>query len=374
MIGEAERIARIRLFRSETIGPITFYKLLGRFGSAVKALDALPLMTRRPEGKTSPRITSVQEVANELHLLDQYGGRMVVFGDNDYPEWLSTIEDAPPVLSVLGNTDLLSKNCVAIVGARNASANARRFTQKLAEDLGNKGQVIVSGLARGIDAAAHQASLQTGTIAVLAGGIDQIYPAENTDLYKNIAQHGCIATEMPFGTAPTAHHFPRRNRIVSGVSKGVIVVEASLKSGSLITARLAAEQGREVFAVPGFPGDPRAAGPNSLIQNGAKLVQCADDILEDIAAMDDRHIKPQTNLFDGIAENYTPFEMAEGKSGIPQNGHESILENLTQTPTEVDELVRSCQISIQDIQTVLLELELAGEIYRHPGNRVSKAA
>ena len=372
-LSQAERIARLSLFRSETVGPITFYKLLSRFGSAVEALKALPLMAQRGGKKKDIRIMTVQQAEHELKMLHDYGGEIVIVGDDNYPEWLTTIEDAPPVLSYLGDVSLLSKSCVGIVGARNASANGRRLTQSLAAELGGKGQIIVSGLARGIDTAAHVASLQTGTIAVLAGGIDQIYPSENTDLYKEIAKHGCVVTEMPFGTAPTAHHFPRRNRIVSGLSKGVVVVEASMRSGSLITARLAAEQGREVFAVPGFPGDPRAAGPNSLIQNGAKLIQSADDILEELMAMDNKVIK-QTNLFDGIAEDFTPFEYDQSSNDNPADAHDAVLKTLTHTPTEVDEISRSCHISIKDIQTVLLELELAGAIDRHPGNRISKAA
>lgn len=374
MIGEAERIARIRLFRSETVGPITFYKLLARFGSAIKAIEALPQMAQRAGRASPPRVTTVQEVSDELKMLEAQGGQMVVYGDDHYPEWLTNVEDAPPVLSVLGDAALLAQSCLAIVGARNASANGKRYTQSLATELGQKGQIIVSGLARGIDTAAHRAALQTGTIAVLAGGIDQIYPTENTDLYHEIIKYGCVVSEMPMGAAPTAHHFPRRNRIVSGLSKGVVVVEASMKSGSLITARLAAEQGREVFAVPGFPGDPRAAGPNALIQNGAKLVQGADDILEDIAAMDVKSIRPQQTLFDGIAEDFTPFEYANENDDGSDNKHDIVLQTLTQTPTDVDELVRSCQISIQNMQAVLLDLELAGDILRHPGNRVSRAA
>lgn len=374
VLSDAERIARLRLFRSESIGPVTFYKMLGRFGSAVKALEAIPLMAQRSAKKKTIRIMSVQEASDELKMLQSYGGKMIIFGDADYPEWLTTIDDAPPVLSIIGDAKYLSQSSIAIVGARNASANGKRFAAILAETLGQKGQVIVSGLARGIDTCAHRASLATGTIAVLAGGIDQIYPNENKELYAQIAEQGCVVSEMAFGTAPTAHLFPRRNRIVSGLSKGVVIVEASLKSGSLITARLASEQGREVFAVPGFPGDPRAEGPNSLIQNGAKLVQNADDILEEVMAMKQKAILPQTNLFEGIAEDYKAFNEDMDDIELSTSGYDIVLQNLSQTPTEVDELCRSCQISIRDIQTVLLELEITGEIHRHPGNRVSKAA
>ena len=369
---ESERIARLRLFRSESVGPITFYRLLSRFGSAQKALEALPTLAQRGGKKAAPRIMTMDEAGEEIAKLHAYGGRGIVFGDADYPEWLSTIEDAPPVLSVLGDAALLSKPSVAIVGARNASANAKRFTHMLAWDLGKKGQLVVSGMARGIDTAAHQASLQTGTVAVLAGGIDQIYPTENTDLYKDIIAHGCVVSEMPFGTAPTAHHFPRQNRIVSGLSKGTVVVEASTRSGSLITARLAAEQGREVFAVPGFPGDPRAAGPNGLIQNGATLIQNADDVLAELLSIDQKSIKPQLS-FDGIAEGFTPFDHANDEMSLtPLNAYESVMEIVSHAPMDVDELCRLSQVSIKDIQMTLLEMELAGTVQRHPGNRVSR--
>jgi len=371
-LSESECIARLRLIRSEKIGPITFYKLLSRFGNASKALEQLPILAERG-GKKSTYIMSDDEAQAELNALHNFGGRMIVVGDADYPEWLSTVEDAPPVLNIMGDASLLSKSCIGIVGARNASANAKRLTNTLAMELGKKGQVIASGLARGIDTAAHVASLETGTIAVVAGGLDEIYPTENTDLFHEIAKHGCIVTEMRMGTKPTAHHFPRRNRIVSGLSKGVLVVEASLRSGSLITARLAGEQGREVFAIPGFPGDPRAAGPNSLIQNGAKLVQSADDILEEIMAMNDKQIQPQT-LLDGVSEGDHDFDDATMQDNTPDNVHEIILENLSSSPIDVDEISRLSAISIQSIQTTLLELELAGVITRHPGNRVSRVA
>ena len=365
---EGERIARLRLIRSQSVGPISFYKLLSRFGSAVTALDELPNLAAKA-GRKTPKIMMVHEASNELDRLSQFGGSMVVYGDDNYPKWLSNIADAPPVLNVIGDVSFLSKSCVGIVGARNASANAKRYTMSLASELGQKGQVIISGMARGIDTAAHEASLDTGTIAVLAGGLDEIYPTENTDLYHQIIEKGCVISEMPLGTKPTAHHFPRRNRIVSGVSKGVIVVEASMKSGSLITARLAGEQGREVFAVPGFPGDPRAAGPNYLIQNGAKLIQNANDVLEEIMAMNAKAIQPQQQSFDNIAEEYETYDENHQP---PENTYEIVMQNLSMTPLDMDVLIRSCDISAQDLQICLLDLELAGAIERHAGNRVSK--
>lgn len=374
-LSQNERIARLRLIRSETVGAITFYKLLSRFGSAIKALDALPVMAQRGGKKQPPRLMTPDEAAQELSALDAYGARLIIFGDDEYPEWLTTIEDAPPVLSIIGDSNLLSRPCIGIVGARNASANAKRFTQSLAAELGQKSYIIVSGMARGIDTAAHTASLKSGTIAVLAGGIDEIYPTENNALYHAIAEQGCIISEMPIGTKPTAHHFPRRNRIVSGLAKGVVVVEASVRSGSLITARLASEQGREVFAVPGFPGDPRAAGPNSLIQNGAKLIQNADDILVELMSMNTKSIQPQSSLLDGISDiEMQNFDMDNNACETNENCHEIIMRTLSTTPLDVDELTRSSGLKIITVQTTLLELELAGIIHRHPGNRVSRAA
>jgi DNA processing protein len=368
-----ERIARLRLIRTDTIGPITFHKLLRQFGNAQAVLEALPLMAAKAGRQKSLRVMTVQQAENELKALHDFGGEMIVWGDDRYPEWLSHIEDAPPVLNYIGNIALAHQSCFAIVGARNASANARRFTQKIAVALGAQNQVIVSGLARGIDTAAHEASLDSGTIAVLAGGLDQVYPLENTGLYNLIKDKGCILSEMPLGTKPTAHHFPRRNRIVSGLSKGVLVAEATLKSGSLITARLAAEQGREVFAVPGFPGDPRGAGPNNLIQNGAKLVTSADDILSELISVSQPQSTGDQLSFDGVAEPEAFFEGNDGEE-ITQNIHDQVIDTLSHTPFDIDEIVRSSGLSVQNIQMTLLELEVTGQVQRHPGNRVSRVA
>jgi len=375
-LSHEERIARLRLFRSETVGPITFYRLLGRFGSAVDAIKNLPTLITHAGKSKSRRIMSIDDAHDEIQNLKKLNGRMVMFGDEAYPEWLTTVEDAPPILSCMGNIDLLSQSSVAIVGARNASANAKRLTLKIAQELGEKGQVVVSGLARGLDTAAHQASLETGTIAVLAGGIDQIYPTENTDLYHAIADKGCVVSEMPFGMPPTARHFPRRNRIVSGLAKAVIVVEATTKSGSLITARLAAEQGREVMAVPGFPGDPRAGGPNQLLKEGATLIQSADDVLDELMSLDEKRIEPSQPTFDAIAEEAEIFDFQshDDSSLTPENTYEMITQTLSTTPITVDDLCYSCHLSIQDVQICLMDLELSGVITRHPGNRVSKVS
>ena len=275
-----ERIDRLRLIRSENIGPVSFRQLLNRYGAATTALDALPDLARRGGRRKALRIATVANAEQEMEAVVALGGRHIFIGEPDYPLPLAQISDAPPALSLLGRSDMLAKPTIGIVGARNASTNGKRFAEALARTLAKGGIVVASGLARGIDAAAHTGALAGDTVAVVAGGADVIYPKENTTLYESIRKHGAILSEMPPGTEPTARHFPNRNRIISGLSLGVVVVEAALRSGSLITARQAGEQGREVFAVPGFPLDPRARGTNDLIRNGATLIESADDILE----------------------------------------------------------------------------------------------
>jgi DNA processing protein len=298
-----------------------------------------------------------------MQALEALGGKMIFAAEISYPLALSAIEDAPPVLSVLGNVRLLNLPSIGIVGARNASLNGRKFAEKLSKDLGNAGQMVVSGLARGIDAAAHAGALATGTIACVAGGADNIYPPENTALYHQIRNEGCIVAESPLGMEPMARHFPKRNRIISGLSAGIIVVEATLKSGSLITARMAAEQGRDVYAIPGHPFDPRAAGPNKLIQDGATLVLDAGDILQNLA---DFSGSRQT-LSEPPQYQWQPEDLSENDAEAVR---EIILQNLSSTPVTVDELVRTCHLTIPAAQMILLELEIAGRIQRLPGNRV----
>ena len=285
--------------------------------------------------------------------------------DPDYPISLSALEDAPPVITIFGHAHLLNKPCLGMVGARNASLNGRKMAEKLARECGQKGDaVIVSGLARGIDAAAHQGALDFGTVAVVGGGADVIYPRENEKLYHAIKEQGAIVAENPLGWQPRARDFPRRNRIISGLSLGVVVVEATLRSGSLITARLAGEQGRDVLAVPGFPGDPRAQGPNSLIKDGAILVQNAEDILESLQP---------AGLYKLEEKRHLDFQPNAGQpaGGISDDMRQSLIENISFTPVAVDELVRTCQLNIGQVHEILLELELAGRLDRHPGNRVS---
>ncbi len=306
-------------------------------------------------------------IEKEYAALTKFGARLICMGEAEYPETLEAVEDAPPVLSVIGNPALFNQPIVGIVGARNASLNGRKFAEILARDLGRAGRVVASGLARGIDTAAHEGSLSTGTIAVVAGGIDVIYPPENKNLYAQIREQGLIVAESPFGQEPFAQSFPRRNRIISGLSRGVVVVEASLRSGSLITARMAAEQGRDVFAVPGHPLDPRAEGTNSLLRDGAILARHAEDILSDLGKFS------ANGLCDIAVQSFDPEE--EPFPDLPANDIDDlssvILGHLSTTPVQVDDLVRVCGCSIAATSGTLLMLELAGTIQRLPGSRVA---
>lgn len=337
----SERHARLRLARTRRIGPAAFQEALEHFGSARAACSQLPAV---PDS----------HVAQEEQALAAVGGRFIVWGEPAYPAPLAAIPDPPPVLSAIGDAGLLSRPMLAIVGARDASLAGRRFAAELAAELGVAGFTVVSGLARGIDTAAHEAALSCGTVAVLAGGIDQVYPPQNAGLHAAIAAQGLLLGETPLGVAPIARSFPRRNRIVSGLSQGVIVIEAAEKSGSLITARRAAEQGREVFVVPGSPFDPRYGGSNTLIQDGAILVRNANDIISVFG-------KPQPTS-----------QVLEKKKKIPNDGETAaVIRALGSAPTAVDELVRRCQVSAATIAEVLLGLELEGRLERHRGNRVS---
>jgi DNA processing protein len=366
LLNPAERLDWLRLIRSDHVGPVTFFELLQRFGSATAALEALPDLARRGGGRHSLRIFPRADAERELLALDRFGARLVAWGEPGYPPALTAIEDAPPLISVKGDTTQLGRRALAIVGARNASANGRRFARGLAEDLGQTGLLIVSGLARGIDAAAHRGALSSGTLAVVAGGIDVIYPEENRDLHEAIAETGAMVAELPINTEPQARHFPRRNRLISGISLGVVVVEAALRSGSLITTRLALEQGREVFAVPGSPLDPRCRGTNDLIRRGATLVEGADDVLNAL----------QGQLGDTIGKHLrrisnSPPSHGNERDNEVEKAQLQVLEALGPSPVPVDELVRQCQLSPAIVATVLLELELAGRLERHPGNHVS---
>ena len=360
-LSDRERRDWLRLMRSERVGPITFFQLLKRFGSAAAALEALPELARRG-GRATLKTYGAEAADRELERLTALGARLIARFEPDYPEALAAVDDAPPLLAVRGRAELLQRRTVAIVGARNASANGVRMARQLAADLGAAGFVVASGLARGIDAAAHRGALASGTVAVMAGGIAVIYPAENTGLFEEIVAQGAVVSEMPPDFEPQARHFPQRNRIVSGLSVGAVVVEAALKSGSLITARLALEQGRDVFAVPGSPLDPRARGSNDLLRRGAILAETAQDVLEGLGHLAETAHKPlPQQQFEG-----PPASEFEVDSALPK-----VLEKLGPSPTQVDEIVRQCQLPASVVHMALLELELAGRLTRHPGNMVS---
>lgn len=412
---QSERLARMRLARSTNIGPITFRKMLDRFGSARHAIEHLPDIISRSGTARTITLASRDDTVAEIEQAKAAGARPIILGDPEYPVMLSRIEDAPPYFYAIGRTELLSRTSIGVVGARNASANGRGFARKISHHLCEAGYVITSGMARGIDGAAHDAALLAsgtnggGTIAVLGGGVDVVYPREHQELYEKICVNGCVISEMPPGLKPQARHFPRRNRIISGLSFGTVVIEAGRNSGSLITARFAAEQGRDVFAVPGSPTDPRAAGPNSLIRDGAILCDSADVILDAL-----HMAEKNTQFFEGCHQFNTdarqtalessgsgyadilasmdmeeafhspeePPQHIEKDTLIAENtpeledstDKEKVLGLLSSAPLLVDELIRASELPAEHVSTILIELELAGRVERHPGNRVSRIA
>lgn len=369
-LSDQQRVDWLRLIRTENVGPAIFRKLLNRFGSATAALDALPGLSKNG-GSKAPINTPTQDfIEDQIARTQSLGGRIVGAGEAAYPKQLKFIPASPPMITIKGGAALNWSRTVGIVGGRNASAAGHRMTRLVTTDLGDAGYTIVSGLARGIDAAAHQASLKTGTVAVLAGGLDSIYPAENIPLAQDIVENGgALLTEMPLGWEPRARDFPRRNRLVSGLSLGVVVVEAAKRSGSLITARLALEQNREVFAVPGSPLDPRAQGGNSLIQQGAMLVNDATDITGVLSDADpSRHM-----LFENEDEQFFDFESVSARVDHTPAGDEraKVLEALSPTPISVEELVYMIGISAAKIQIILMELDLAGRLDWSEGQQVA---
>ncbi len=363
-LSESERLDWLQLIRSENVGPITFFELLRHFGGASAALAAIPELSRRGGRSRALRVASRASVQQEMEQIEAAGARLVAQVEADYPPALAHIADAPPVLVLKGHGHLLRRPIVAIVGARNASANGVRFARELAAALGRENLVIASGLARGIDSAAHQGALSSGTVAVMAGGIDVIYPPEHEDLFGEIIETGAAISEMPMGAVPQARHFPRRNRLVSGVAYGTVVIEAAPRSGSLITARLANEQGREVFAVPGSPLDPRCRGTNNLIRSGATLCEGADDVMRVLAPL---LSKPLTEPGEA---GFTPPPVPSPSTGELGRGRPLVLEKLSPSPVDIDELIRQTGLSPAVVLTVLLELELAGRARRLPGNQV----
>jgi len=358
MTAVPEALDWLRLYRSENVGPATFFRLIERFDTAAKALDALPDLAGRCGRKISVYPKDAAE--KELAALQKIGAELLLADDPRFPEALRALEVAP-LLTIVGDPGLLTRPSVALVGGRDASLNGRKIAHGMASDLGAAGHVIVSGLARGIDTAAHQGGLATGTVAVLAGGVDHIYPPENAKLHAAIIEKGCVLSEMPPGFVPQAQHFPRRNRIIAGLAQGVVVIEAKLKSGSLITARFALEQGRELFAVPGSPLDPRSAGCNALIKQGAMLAESAEDVVSTLGLLPGLMQSPRTQRVS------SPVEKAENLS----NAQKSVLALLDVSALTVDEILRECQLSPSTLSLVLLELELAGRLERHPDMSVS---
>lgn len=368
---DEETIDILRLIRSENVGPKTFLSLIKIFGNAKAALENIGEFSVRG-GRSKPiKAFSQSDAEKELDLLTRNNAKIISYKSPEYSNLLLQIPDLPPILSYKGNIDLLThQKCVAIVGARNASVNGRFFAGRLAKELSEQGYITTSGFARGIDTAVHHAAPKQ-TIAVLAGGIDHIYPPENERLYQQLVDNGgLIIAELPVGTSPLGQHFPQRNRLISGLSLGTVIIEASLKSGSLITARYALEQNREVFAVPGFPLDPRCQGTNKLIKDGAYLVESVQDIVTNL---------PNYEMFKKLLEdsassgnNFKPLG-SEYISQISDNMSKQVTELLSSTPVDFNCLVQQTNLPLQIVYTILLELELAGNIIRYPGNKIALA-
>lgn len=360
----------LRLIRSAHLGPITFHHILRYYGSAAEAIARLPEMNARANvsggGKRMIELASEKTIAAELKALKACGASLLAWGEPGYPLGLMQLDDAPPLLAVKGDPEAVTAlPGIAIVGARNASAIGQRFTRDIAAALTQRGYAVLSGLARGIDKAAHEGALAAAgkTAAFIGTGIDISFPPENEQLQADVAERGAIFAEMPAGTPPLAQNFPRRNRLISGASVGVLVVEAALKSGSLITARMAAEQGREVMAVPGSPLDPRCRGTNGLIRDGAALIETVDDILNQLGA-------PQPAYKPDAPVVTKPAPIADDDLS---RAHAEIAKLLSPTPVLVDELVRTSGLSSATVQMVLTEKELVGSLQRYPGGKVSAA-
>jgi len=364
---DRQRLAWLRLIRSDNVGPATFRDLINHFGSAEMALEALPELSLRG-GSTRPlRVASREEALAELEFAHRFGARFVGIGEPDYPFSLRQIEGAPPMIAVRGDASVLHQPAIGIVGARNCSVSGAKFAVMVARDVGRAGYTIVSGFARGIDTAAHRASLDTGTVAVLAGGLDKPYPPENEPLIRELLDaRGLLLSEMPFGWEPRARDFPRRNRLISGIALGLVVTEAAARSGSLITARYAANFGRLVFAVPGSPLDPRSEGANGLIKDGASLISSAQDVIEAMAPITRMDLFSPQQVSEPIVEDERSFSQPPSDSD-----RDRIVTALGPSPVEIDDLIRHTGLPPQSVYLVLLELDLAGRLHRHPGGMVS---
>ena len=365
---DAERLDWLQLIRTENIGPITFARLLKRFGSAGAAIDALPRLAMQVGRKLPLRAAPRGDVEREVARAAKNGARLIGLVEPDYPKPLAEIPDAPPLIYLRGHAALFARPAIAVIGARNASTVGRKIARTLAEGLGAHEIVIVSGLARGIDGAAHEAALKTGTIAVVAGGVDVVYPPEHAELTAAIAERGAVISEQPPGAEPTARDFPKRNRLISGLSRGVVVVEAAARSGTLITARFALEQGREVFAVPGSPLDPRCQGANRLIRDGATLVENAADILDVLAGQ-------MRSVEEPARDDWEP-ESERGSYSVAETTRAGLLvrQALSYTPIHRDELLRDIEAPAGLVIDALVDLVLAGEAEEHSGGRFSLKA
>ncbi|MCA1403116.1 DNA-protecting protein DprA [Ensifer sp. IC3342] len=364
---ERQKIAWLRLIRSDNVGPATFRDLINHFGTAEAALEALPDLSRRGGSDRTFRIATVADAERELEAAHRFGAVFVGIGEPDYPPALREIDGAPPLLAMKGNIRTATRPSLGIVGSRNASVSGAKFAAMIARDAGTAGYVITSGLARGIDTAAHRASLRTGTIAALAGGLDQPYPPENIGLLQEMtSDEGLAISEMPFGWEPRARDFPRRNRLIAGISLGVTIVEAANRSGSLITARYAADFGRLVFAVPGSPLDPRCHGTNDLLKQGATVTTSSADVLEALAPLTRDDLLTRLDIKEPTIENTRAAPAAPDDSE-----RNRIIEALGPTPAEIDDIIRHTALSASQVHLVLLELDLAGQLCRHGTNMVS---
>jgi len=374
-----ERVNWLRLARMDGLGAVGFARLLDRYGDAETALEALPARCRKA-GKPRPDIPDREVIEAELDAIERAGARLLTALDADFPALLAAIPAPPPAIIVKGDTGLLDRPACAMVGARNASAAGLRFARELAHALGGEDIVVVSGLARGIDGAAHAGALETGTIAVVAGGIDHIYPPEHADLHHAIAETGLLVSERPLGCVPTARDFPRRNRLISGLSLGTVVVEAALRSGSLITARFAAEQGREVMAVPGLPIDPRARGSNQLLRDGAHLIESAGDVTAILADLRPGPARSDPDLsepdpeqwLDGLEEEGSDREDGPEADRDLQDPAVRVRALVSPTPVSVDEIARQSGLPTGTVTAMLMEMELSGEVARLSGGLVQR--
>ena len=362
---ENQRLNWLRLIRSSNVGPATFRELITNCGSAEKAIGMLPELSRRGGSRKSIKIASIFDAEAEMEMIFKFGARLIGIGEPEYPAALRQIDGAPPLITIKGNSELTQRLSVGIVGSRNASISGNKFTSKIAKELGNAGYVITSGLARGIDASAHVASLETGTIAALAGGIDRPYPPENLDLYHRICNgDGLAITEMKFGWKPIARDFPRRNRLIAGISMGLLVVEAAIRSGSLITARNAGDFGRLIFAVPGSPFDPRSSGTNALLKDGAILTTSTSNILDALAPLSSLQ-NNGSNIIEETGSDNVDFTPPD------EDARSLIINAMGATPVEIDDIIRHTGCTAQIVHMVLLELDLAGRLQRHVGGLVS---